>query len=154
MCPYCGEFERSWGSEIAQAVDDGSIELRVYPLGFLDAQSDGTEYSSRAASSLYCLADEDPDAILPYMSALFADQPVEGSPGLSDAELLAHAADVGVSSGSFQDCVTAQTHKDLIGQLNGTVPVNPATGRRGIPTVLLDGERIEYTDGPGVLAAL
>jgi hypothetical protein len=50
--------------------------------------------------------------------------------------------------------VTAQTHKDLIGQLNGTVPVNPATGRRGIPTVLLDGERIEYTDGPGVLAAL
>jgi len=154
MCPFCGEFERSWGPSIAEAVEDGSIELHVYPVGFLDPQSDGTDYSSRAASSLYCLADEDPDAVLPYMASLFADQPSEGSPGLSDEELLAHAADAGVSSGSFQECVRAQTHKDLISQLNGTVPVNPATGSRGIPTILLDGERIEYTDGPGVLDSL
>lgn len=154
MCPYCGEFERSWGSDIASALDDGSITLRVVPVGFLDSQSSGTNYSTRAASSLYCVADEDPDAVVPYMAALYADQPLEGSEGLSDEELLARAADVGVSSSSFQSCVTSQNYADFIAQLNGTVPVNPATGNRGIPAILLDGDRIDYTDGPGVLATL
>jgi len=154
MCPYCGDFERSWGADIADAVDDGSVELHIYPLGYLDGQSQGTNYSTRAASSLYCVADEDPAAILPYMTAVFADQPAEGSKGLSDEQLLAHAADAGVSSGSFQECVASQTHADLISQLNGTVPTNPATGRRGIPAVLLDGERVDHTAGPGVLAGL
>jgi len=92
--------------------------------------------------------------VVPYMAALYADQPVEGSEGLSDEELLARAADVGVSSSSFQSCVTSQTYADFIAQLNGTVPVNPATGNRGIPAILLDGDRIDYTDGPGVLATL
>ena len=154
MCPYCGEFESLWGDDIAQAVDDGSVELHVYPLGFLDAQSKGTNYSTRAANSLYCLADEDPDAILPYMAALYADQPEEGTPGFSDEELLAFAANQGVASSAFQECVTSQAHKDLIGQLNRNVPVNPQTGKRGIPTILLDGERVTYTDGPGVLKTL
>jgi len=154
MCPYCGEFESLWGEDIAQAVDDGSVELHVYPLGFLDAQSQGTNYSTRAANSLYCLADEDPDAILPYMASLFADQPAEGTAGLDDEQLLANAADAGVASAAFQECVTSQTHERLIGRLNGNVPVNPQTGKRGIPTILLDGERITYTDGPGVLATL
>lgn len=154
MCPYCGEFERSWGSDIASALDDGSITLRVVAVGFLDSQSSGTNYSTRAASSLYCVADEDPDAVVPYMAALYADQPVEGSEGLSDEELLAHAADVGVSSSSFRSCVTSQEYADFIAQLNGTVPVNPSTGNRGIPAILLDGDRIDYTEGPGVLATL
>ena len=148
MCPFCGDFERSWGAALADAVDDGSVQLRISPVRFLDARSEGTHYSTRAANSLYCLADEDPDAVLPYMASLYADQPEEDTPGYSDAELLAFAADQGVASSSFADCVESQTHKDLIDQLTANVPVNPQTGNRGIPTVILDGERIDWTAGP------
>ena len=150
MCPFCGEFERSWGAAVADAVDDGSLQLRISPVRFLDAQSKGTEYSSRAAGSLYCLADEDPDAVLPYMAALYADQPEEGEPGFTDDELVGFAADQGVSSSAFKNCVTERPYQDLIEQLTSNVPVNPQSGKRGIPAVTLDGEWVDWTKGPAV----
>ena len=52
MCPVCGAFEKANGATLASAVDDGSITLRLHPLTFLDAASNGTGYSTRAAAAL------------------------------------------------------------------------------------------------------
>ncbi len=71
MCPYCGEFEKANGRALAGKVDEGTITLRVHPLNFLDPNSQGTNYSSRAGSALTCVAASDPKATLAYLAALY-----------------------------------------------------------------------------------
>ena len=81
MCPFCGRFERANGGELDRLVADGTVQLHLYPLSFLDRLSNGTRYSTRAANAIVTVADRAPDKVLAFNSALFADQPAEGSSG-------------------------------------------------------------------------
>ncbi|MBW8870625.1 MAG: thioredoxin domain-containing protein, partial [Leifsonia sp.] len=97
MCPVCGAFEQTNGDTFDSAVEDGSITLRLHPLTFLDAASNGTGYSTRAAAALTCVAVTDRNAVLPFYQALYTDQPEENSDGLTDKELVKRASDAGSS---------------------------------------------------------
>ena len=84
LCPFCRQFELSSGPALAGLVTDGLISLAYHPMNFLD-QASTTNYSTRAAAASGCAADG--GRFAPYAHALFASQPPEGGPGLSDAEL-------------------------------------------------------------------
>ncbi|MGI6879254.1 DsbA family protein [Microbacterium sp. gxy059] len=144
MCPFCGNFEKSWGDDMAEAVESGDLTLAIYPVGLLDSQSQGTEYSTRAANALYCVTEEDADAAYPYYNRLFEKQPREGTPGLDDEELISIAKDVGVESDAFESCVTERSHADFVAQVSDALPENPQTGGRGTPSVLLEGEWLNW----------
>ena len=88
MCPYCNQFEQAEGETIRQLIDDGSITLNVHPVSILDRVSQGTQYSTRSASAAYCVAESDPDALLDFITAMYAQQPAESSPGLTDDEIV------------------------------------------------------------------
>jgi protein-disulfide isomerase len=142
MCPYCGEFERANGRALGEKVNDGSITLRVHPLNFLDPNSQGTNYSSRAGSALTCVAAADPKATLTYLAALYANQPEEGSSGLNDAKLksLAH----GVGASSADSCIASHRYVSWLTQntkdaLNGPIPGADIKTIKGTPTVLVNG---------------
>jgi protein-disulfide isomerase len=142
MCPYCGEFERANGRSLAALVKDGSVTLRVHPLNFLDPNSQGTKYSSRAGSALTCVAAADPQATLDYLSALYAHQPEEGSSGLTDAELKSLAKGVGASSAD--SCIASHRYanwltKNTQDALNGPIPGADIKTIKGTPTVLVNG---------------
>jgi protein-disulfide isomerase len=62
MCPICGQFEEAYGDAILELVDDGTITLNIHPISILDRYSQGTEYSTRAANAMYCVAEADPPA--------------------------------------------------------------------------------------------
>ena len=96
MCPFCGRFERANAAELERLVMDGTVQLQVYPMSFLDRQSDGTRYSTRAANSVVTVADGAPDKMMAFNNALFARQPAEGGPGLTNDEIATLAADSGV----------------------------------------------------------
>lgn len=149
MCPVCGQFESINGASIDQMREDGDITLVVHPVSILDRLSQGTDYSSRSAAAAAWVADRAPEAFAEYNDLLFANQPAENSPGLTDAQLADLAeqagapADVaeGITDGeaddTFRDWVTAATEvatsdPDLM---------NPETGSFGTPTVLVGGER-------------
>lgn len=142
MCPFCGEFERANGQALAKRVNDGTITLRVHPLNFLDPDSQGTNYSSRAGSALTCVAASDPKATLGYLSALYADQPREGSSGLTDGKLtsLAH----GVGATSVDACITSHRYAGWLTQntqnaVNGPIQGADIKTIKGTPTVLVNG---------------
>jgi protein-disulfide isomerase len=97
MCPFCGRFERANGVELDRLVADGTVQLHLYPLSFLDRASSGTRYSTRAANAIATVADRAPDKVLSFNEALYADQPAEGSTGLSDDEIAALAVGSGVA---------------------------------------------------------
>lgn len=140
MCPYCGQFELANGDALAELVSSGSITLRLHPLTFLDQASQGAEYSSRAAGALTCEAAINPESTLDYLRALYANQPAEGTTGLTDDELSGlstGASSIGecVDSGQYQAWAQDASDASLTGPIEGA----EIQSIQGAPTVLVDG---------------
>jgi len=74
MCPFCAQFAQTNGELLLAGVESGVITLRVHALTFLDSNSQGTNYSSRASAALTCQATLNPDQTLDFISELFANQ--------------------------------------------------------------------------------
>ncbi|WP_158864436.1 DsbA family protein [Leifsonia sp. AG29] len=148
LCPYCGQFERTNGETIAKAVDDGSVTVRLHPLTFLDPNSNGTGYSTRAAAALTCVGIHDQHRVLDYFRALYTDQPEEGSSGLTDAELARRASALGITD--ISGCLSRSDPLKVWAQANTTQSVSGpivVDGKKlldkiqGTPTVLVDGKQ-------------
>lgn len=136
MCPACGQFEQVNGEDITTAVENGEVTAVYHPLGFLDQMSQGTQYSTRSAAAFATVATEAPDKAMDFLTALFAQQPKEGSKGLTDEEIAQIAVDAGVP----------QEAADKIGDGTYTEWVATATeqasndGVKATPTVKLNGD--------------
>src|SRR4051812_700117 len=96
LCPYCGRFERANSAELQRLVADGTVRLELHPLAFLDDKSRGTRYSTRTANAVATVADRAPGAVLAFSDALFARQPAEGGPSLTDEQIASIAKGAGV----------------------------------------------------------
>jgi protein-disulfide isomerase len=140
ICPYCGQFEAAEGEDIAKLVDDGSITLDVHPLGILDRASQGTEFSSRAAGAMYAISAADPDNALAFMTAMFANQPEEGSTGLTDEQIIEIAKVAGVNvTPELEDAITSNRYQKFAqGQ-------DLPEGATGTPTLMINDELVPVT---------
>jgi len=146
MCPFCGRFERANGAEIDRLVAEGTVRLNLHPLAFLDRASAGTRYSTRAANAVATVADAAPGTILAFTTALFADQPEEGGPGLSDEQIATLARQAGVT-GDVVDRFAARAFQPWIAASTETT----MTQITGTPTVKINGKLFTgdlYTAGP------
>lgn len=137
MCPFCALFESTNGAMLEELREAGEATIVYHPVAYLDNASNGTNYSTRSAQALAVVADAAPEQFVAFNQALFANQPGEGTSGLSDDEIAAIAVGVGVpqdvadtfTDGRFTDWVTAASD-----QATRDLP-RPAT-----PTILIDGE--------------
>lgn len=154
MCPVCNQFEQVYGAEIEGMVDDGSITLGIHPISILDKQSSGTQYSTRSANAAYCVAVEDADASLPFLQAMFENQPSEGSKGLTNSEILDIASGVGVTG--IDSCVNDGTYAGFVSAMTEETPIQPGSQGIGTPTIAVNGEVIANSSLPpaGQLATL
>jgi len=107
LCPFCRQFEAQSGAALDRLLDSGAVTLVYHPLGFLDRLST-TRYSSRAAAASGCTADF--GAFKPYKDALFANQPPEDGPGLSQAQLIELGRTIGLTDAAFAECVANGVH--------------------------------------------
>ncbi|WP_309067849.1 thioredoxin domain-containing protein [Microbacterium sp.] len=140
MCPFCGQFEDSWGETVADQVSQGSMTLEVFPVSILDSQSQGTEFSTRAANAMYCVAEDNPDAAYPFMDLMFSNQPREATPGLTDEEIVSFAERAGASGAA--ECIADRTYADFVDQTTEQLPGG------GTPAVLLNGETLNWQATP------
>ena len=146
MCPVCGQFEQLYGPTIQSLVDDGTITLGIHPIAILDRPSQGTEFSTRAANAMYCVAVADGEAAVPFMQAMFANQPAEGTPGLTDEQILEIAAGAGVEG--IDDCVNDGRYSKYVTEMTEKTPVQPGAGGIGTPTIVVNGEVIANSTLP------
>jgi len=148
-CPYCGAYYQEFGDQIKQFVADGDLTLKIYPLGMLDNQFQGTEYSTRSANSLYCVAENAPNSVFDYVGALYANQPSEGSTGLDDDTLIRIANEAG--AGAAESCITDGTYNDFVGERTKETLSNPDF--KGTPYIKLNGELIDTGKVIGAITA-
>ncbi|WP_028046232.1 thioredoxin domain-containing protein [Cellulomonas sp. URHE0023] len=169
MCPVCGTFEQINGEDLDTLLADGGTTIEYHPISFLDSKSSGTSYSTRAANATAIVADKDPEHFAEFVSAMYVDQPAEGSAGRTDAEIAKIATDVGVPqdvADSFTDTVSgtfetgsADDPTSNEGTWRTFAPwVTAATaqmqtdiGEIGTPTVLIDGKKFTNWQTPGAL---
>lgn len=142
MCPFCGEFDRMHGEDLAEIVANEEASVHLYARRFLDPQSTSGDYSSRAANALACVYEDDPANTIAYQDVLFENQPKEGSAGLDDAELFEYAQQVGGSS-NIQRCIDSKEYQPWVRDI-----AEPgASARAGsTPYVVVDGEEMDSTE--------
>ncbi len=135
MCPYCGQFERAQSADLKAMVDSGQAKVVFHLMNFLDPSSSGTKYSTRAADAFATVAKQQPSAALAFDSALYADQPAEGSSGLTDAQIADRARSAGVSDAVIATFAN-QPNLDFVNKSNQAAF---ADGITSTPTVKING---------------
>lgn len=150
QCPACAAFEQQIGPTVTDLVDAGDARVTYYPIAFLDRASTD-RYSTRALNSTACVIDTAPQSFPAFHDALFANQPAEGGPGLSNDQLISLAVDAGADREQITSCVDNLTFE------NWTRQVTDAVSRAGInqtPTVLVNGQPLTARSPAGLRAAV
>ncbi len=146
LCPFCGDFERSNADQIESLLDSGAATIEIHPIAILSGRSAGTQYSLRAANAAACVADSSPDSFWAFNSALFADQPEEGTAGLTDDQLVELAETAGASR--VDDCIEDQDFAGWVESATdrateGPLPDSAVDSVTETPTILVNGR--QYT---------
>jgi protein-disulfide isomerase len=142
QCPYCRMFEEASGPVLDLLIREGRISLVSHPVAFLDAMSTNL-YSTRASAASGCAADG--GRYREYAYLLFANQPPEGGPGLTDNQLAALGGSIGLGA-SFAGCVGDGTHLDWPPYVTELATAN---GVSGTPTVTVAG--VPVAPHPGLI---
>ncbi|MEU2030370.1 thioredoxin domain-containing protein [Nocardia amamiensis] len=114
LCPGCGNLERIYGQEIAQKIDSGTLAVRYRLVNFLDARSQGKDYSTRAVAANQCVAEAGSGPVYSkFHTELFiTKRPSEGGSDLNNDALAAIARDAGAPEPVLQ-CITTGAKVDF-----------------------------------------
>ena len=145
-CPYCNQFETANGAQINELISAGYATLEVHPLSILDRAFLGTEYSTRAANAMACVAASEPDAFLDANAALFAGQPAESTEGLTDDQIRDILDSAGALNDEISACIGDRRYAGWVAAAteratNDPDLVNPTSGSFGTPTIFVNGVR-------------
>ena len=134
QCPHCRDFEKTFGSSLNKIVESGAAAIDFNLVSILNATNKG--YSMRAANAAYCVADESKDAFVRFHSALFANQPAEGSgTGPDNASLIETARQSG-AVGGVPACIDSGKYNNMVKGLAAAAKINAT------PTIRLNGQDI------------
>ena len=148
MCPICGQFEEINGEDVQKMIENEDATVHIVPRRFLDSQSTTGDYSSRAAAAMVAIYEEDPAAALAFMQLLFANQPAEGSAGLTDEEIWAYAQEAGAPD-SVKATIDDGTYVRWVREVSD--PYADEKGA-GTPYIEINGTPFEDWSTPGALA--
>jgi protein-disulfide isomerase len=146
LCPFCERFETRNRDSLTAALNEGRVKVNFHALNILDARTTPPGYSTLAANAALCAV---PAGIWPaYHERLFAEQPAEGSAGLTAAQLSAIGTELGAGP-AFAQCVEANGNAAAITAATEAAAGNPALqtdGRFGTPTIAVGGRKIDVSD--------
>lgn len=146
QCPHCRDFEKNFGSTINKIVESGAAAVDYYMVAILNKTNGG--YSGRAANAAYCVGDENKDAFVRFHSALFAQQPEEGSGSGPDNAALIETARQAGAGGSVADCVNHNKYTDMVKGLAPAAKINST------PTIRLNGQDISPANPDELIAKI
>lgn len=149
LCPFCGQFEKTNGAQLGEWAKSGAATVEVHPIAILTSHSAGTKYSLRAANAAACVANYSGDHFWNFHRLLFDNQPQEGGPGLTDAQLKGYVSSAGAKNvSSIDKCIDDGTYKAWVSNatdraLAGPIPNANVSKLTGTPLVIVNGK--QYT---------
>ncbi|MBG6180905.1 DsbA family protein [Arthrobacter sp. CAN_A1] len=132
-CVFCAEFESTHADQIQAWLDDGEITMEHRNVAYLDRNS-STDYSSRGANALACVAEESPEAYFDFSAGVFANY----ENGELDNDGLAALA----SSSGAADISTCLSEGTFRPWVNFTTDAAELDGITGTPTIYVEGEAV------------
>jgi protein-disulfide isomerase len=141
QCPVCKMFADANGQYLDSLIREKKANVRYHILSFLGDES------VRAANASFCAADE--GQYLDFHKAIYAVQStVENSGFWSNETLVEMGKKIGITSKTFEDCVTKGSKVDLVQANSDSMS---KFGVQGTPTVFINGKRWERTQNGFVL---
>lgn len=139
--PAAGEIESSLGPEMYEWLEEGVINLTYHPVSLRSGESNGTQYSTRAAGAVMCVVSESPQSFRTFNTDLLTNQPEISTEGYTDAELADMAASAGADG--VGDCIEERVYAPWVSEvtdrtLEGALPGTDGVALSG-PVVLVDG---------------
>ena len=145
-CPFCRQFELMSQAALDRLLADRLISFIRHPMDFLDAVST-TAYSTRAAAASAAAADA--GFFHDYARTLFANQPPEGGPGLTDGQLVELGQAIGITDPQFPETIRQGRY------LPWPPYVTQRATQRGVagtPSVFVRGAAVPARPGPIAVA--
>ncbi|GGF47573.1 hypothetical protein GCM10010922_24270 [Microbacterium sorbitolivorans] len=140
MSPDAGVIEQNLAPQIYELMDEGVVTLTYHPLSLIPNESNGSQYSTRAAAAAMCVVSEAPEAFRTFNTALLTAQPEIGTEGPTDEELAKIASDAGAPG--LDDCISDHTYAPWIGEATTRATSSDLPDTDGIrvttPIVLAD----------------
>ncbi|MDD6462033.1 MAG: thioredoxin domain-containing protein [Bifidobacteriaceae bacterium] len=148
LCPGCGQVHRKMDSELKKMMEAGQINWEIHPNGFLD-QLSTDEYSTRAASAIAYVAQNDPEHVIDFIVGLYDEnfQPSESNyQAVSDSAIQKVAKDAGVDEDVASQCTNGE-YTEWIQALRVYTPQREIThnvagsskGSMTTPTMIING---------------
>jgi len=138
QCPACRSFEQTNAAQVDSWVAAGTVKVLYRPVAFLDRAST-TQYSTRALTAAAAVVSSPPSAFPAFHKLLFANQPVEGSAGLTDAQLVDFATQAGADAAAVRTALAERSYATWITTVTDEMS---KAGYNSTPTVLLDGKQL------------
>ena len=149
QCPVCRAFEAANGQTLKSWQKAGTIWVVYHPVAFLDRAST-TNYSSRAANAAAAVVDTAPSSFQGFHDLLYANQPAEGSAGLTNQQLIDYAVQAGAPRAAVTTMVQGDTYSAWVVQQTDVF----SQKFTGTPTIVIDGTQLQGLDRASLTAAL
>lgn len=150
QCPVCRQFAATTEPTLNALVEAGTVAVEYDTVAALDGKS-ADNYSSRAAAAGACVAVANKDAWLDFDQKVFAAQPAESGPGLTDDKLAELAAGAGADGPDVASCIRE-------GRYAGFVKAHSQTavkaGLTHVPVVKVGDQTVENLTPDGLRAAI
>jgi protein-disulfide isomerase len=150
MCPFCGQLEAGSAALVQEYADQG-VQFRYRVISFLDRAS-STRYSTRAMNAYAAVLDvAGPEVAKKFHDALYAQQPKEGSAGLSDDDLVQLAIAAGADADAVEKPIRDLAFEQWVKNATDAASRAKVTGT---PTVVVDGKRLPQAGTDETLTGL
>jgi len=147
QCPVCKSFEEANDSQLDAWVKAGKVKVEYHPIAFLDRASTD-DYSTRALNAAATVLDLAPAGFEKFHDAVYAEQPAEGGPGLTDDRLVQLAVAAGAPEARAEADIDGLRFKSWTAKVTED---SSKAGVNGTPTVFVNGTRLT-DNSPAALA--
>ncbi len=132
QCPYCGRFATGAGRQIEeQYVAAGQVRFGYVHFAFLGPES------QLAGEASECAADQ--NAFWEYHDYIFTQQDGESRGALDRDRLTSFAADLGLDTASFSECLESGKYADLVLEETSW---GRSLGVQSTPTFVINGQTV------------
>lgn len=145
QCPACAQFEQVMGGTVVDLAEQGRIRLVYHLKTFLDANL-RTTHSLSMGNAAMCAADA--GAFQAFHDAVYTTMPPQEGQGWTTAQVKGFAEGAGITGSALDTWQTCVDEKTYASYVESTEESSSRAGVNATPTVVLDGQKLDFEAVP------